>query len=705
MLRKDKIEQHSNCKIKAVIDLMFDDIPYSEEVVEAQKKIETALNAEFDNIKEGKHEDEALEDLLGKYGRLSQMAELAGYPADIAEKWRGDTEAVDIRPLRKEIHRQRIRVYLTTVFMVFALLQVFWLIYNITAKPVAVIGNLFVIALDLFIASFPFRKYIRTEKAAEKYKYDTDSYNYLRSRGDRYSKRLLNSIALIFAVLFIFIFSELSFYIFGNSKSSELAEDFFKNSILIEIPAFILLKNIFCQHIFRKRISHPDVSKFKKHLAGITVFSALYWLGTTLLTFLIGRKTSYPGNIFFCAGFLFAFLILIYNFTLRKRITYRNIVVNRPRIAVFTAITIVVAGLSAMQRDTWYTQSYINSVPVVEHNTHKIEYDDETGIYTITKTTDDFKILHLTDIHIGGSLYSYNKDLKALKACYAEIEHTHPDLVVVTGDMCFPMGIMSLSLNNTAPVEQFAAFMRNIGIPWAFTYGNHDTERMSTANKSELDEVYKSLSYKTSGTLLYPYVQPDIMGRNNQLIEIRNSDGSLNTGLFMIDSNAYTGEGLNVYDYIHDDQVDWYAEEVERMKKEAGHNVNSLVFFHIPLQEYKTATELYLQGSDEVKYFYGENPGDHGGITNDLVCCSDYPSKMFDTALELGSTTGFFCGHDHYNNASIEYKGIRLTYGMSIDYLAQPGISRESKQRGGELITIHSDSTWDSYQIPLDSIM
>ena len=118
----------------------------------------------------------------------------------------------------------------------------------------------------------------------------------------------------------------------------------------------------------------------------------------------------------------------------------------------------------------------------------------------------------------------------------------------------------------------------------------------------------------------------------------------------------------------------------------------------------KTATELYLDGSDKVKYFYGENPGDHGGITNDLVCCSDYPSKMFDTALELGSTTGFFCGHDHYNNASIEYKGIRLTYGMSIDYLAMPGIEKETKQRGAELITIHADSSWESEQIPLESI-
>lgn len=174
-----------NRKIKTVVDMMFDDIPYSEEISKAQDKIEHALNAEFDKLKGDRHEDEALEELLGKYGRLSQMAELAGYPADSAEKWRGDSEAVDIRPLKKEIWHQRVRVYITAAFCVFALLQVFWIIYNITARPSAVIGNIAVMAVDLFIASVPFRKYLRTEKAAEGSKYDTDSYNYLRSRSDK----------------------------------------------------------------------------------------------------------------------------------------------------------------------------------------------------------------------------------------------------------------------------------------------------------------------------------------------------------------------------------------------------------------------------------------------------------------------------------------------------------------------------------------
>ena len=84
--------------------------------------------------------------------------------------------------------------------------------------------------------------------------------------------------------------------------------------------------------------------------------------------------------------------------------------------------------------------------------------------------------------------------------------------------------------------------------------------------------------------------------------------------------------------------------------------------------------------------------------------CGAYPSALFDRMLALGSTTGVFCGHDHYNNMSLEYKGIRLTYGMSIDYLAMPGIEHDTAQRGAELITIHPDASWDLVQIPLISI-
>lgn len=68
---------------------------------------------------------------------------------------------------------------------------------------------------------------------------------------------------------------------------------------------------------------------------------------------------------------------------------------------------------------------------------------------------------------------------------------------------------------------------------------------------------------------------------------------------------------------------------------------------------------------------------------------------MFETILELGSTKAVFFGHDHRNNFSVEYKGIRLTYGMSVDYLAYPGIYKEGAQRGCTVITYKPDGSFD----------
>ena len=62
-----------------------------------------------------------------------------------------------------------------------------------------------------------------------------------------------------------------------------------------------------------------------------------------------------------------------------------------------------------------------------------------------------------------------------------------------------------MSLNNGDSVSQYSALMRNLNIPWAFTFGNHDTENLATYSKEGLCDLYKKLSFKTSGTLLFPY--------------------------------------------------------------------------------------------------------------------------------------------------------------------------------------------------------
>lgn len=56
------------------------------------------------------------------------------------------------------------------------------------------------------------------------------------------------------------------------------------------------------------------------------------------------------------------------------------------------------------------------------------------------------------------------------------------------------------------------------------------------------------------------------------------------------------------------------------------------------------------------------------------------------------------------NNMSLEYEGIRLTYGMSIDYLSAPGMEQYVDQRVGTLITVQQDGTFEIQQVPLRNV-
>lgn len=120
-----------------------------------------------------------------------------------------------------------------------------------------------------------------------------------------------------------------------------------------------------------------------------------------------------------------------------------------------------------------------------------------------------------------------------------------------------------------------------------------------------------------------------------------------------------------------------------------------MAFFHIPLIEYRDAWQEYVnnnkQDTENAKLIYGTV-----GEKDDNIFCPDENCGLFGAALELGSTQAFFCGHDHLNNFQINYKGINLTYGYSIDYLAYFGIAKYGAQRGCTMININQDGSFTS---------
>lgn len=332
--------------------------------------------------------------------------------------------------------------------------------------------------------------------------------------------------------------------------------------------------------------------------------------------------------------------------------------------------------------------------------------DPETGYWTFTCDR-KFKVLQLTDVHIGGGFLSIGKDNKALNAVYDMVSYTKPDLVIVTGDMVFPVPFSSGSFNNLTPTKLFAQLMEQMGVYWAIAYGNHDTEVYSYYDREEISNYYADSGFKYC---LFQRGPENVDGEGNYVINVKNGSGIITQSLFILDSHSYSKGFYRDYDNLHQNQVDWYESEVNRLtqineKNGATGVIKSLMFFHIPLVEYKTAYEEYknngYKDTDNVKYIYGI-----AGEPDELICCGVNQDNMFEKILELQSTQGVFAGHDHLNNFSLKYNGgsgdyyVRLTYGLSIDYLAYFGIAKKTSQRGGTVITIDpEDMTFDCYGV------
>lgn len=680
--------------ISVWLERLFEKVPFSQRSETLREDLEKTLNQEFDERKDkGENEVAIIRDLLEDGETIETLACKYACPDENIKEIISTENILGLQEVKKYFQKyKRYAIILSLCGMFLWNLFYGTIFYYSFPSRLLNLALATVIIVCMWIV-FKKKKRFLADTDFFARKMDADGKIYTKKMYDRYAKKTINSICLLITFLFYSLFAYVHSVLSSRYNMNDIMQQISRSSSIFILIAFLMAKNVICIFGLEKFFVKERAERYGRHLKKIILYSSVGWLICDSILLLFFRKSSEVFNVYFFTMFLYSIVLLVYNLTIRNRLVFKNIVINVRRITAVSMVVIIIGLYTVMSSDNYFTQPYINKVSVVEHHDNPISYNEETGVYTITTDKNDFKILQLTDIHLGGSLFSARQDLKALDACYKLIEASRPDFVVVTGDMVFPMGIMSFSLNNKAPMEQFAAFMRNIGIPWAFTYGNHDTEAMACITADEFDGLMKSLSFKSSANLLYPYIQPDIYGRSNQMIEIRNADGTLMQALFLMDSNDYIPDasGINEYDYIRDDQVEWYKKNVLALQEQERKDIDSMIFFHIPLQEYKTANDLYEDGSDQATYYYGEL----GEDMIDKICCSTYSSRLFETAVKLGSTRAMFCGHDHYNNQSLEYKGIRLTYGYSIDYLAMPGIEDDVEQRGATLITIDKSGDFE----------
>lgn len=368
-------------------------------------------------------------------------------------------------------------------------------------------------------------------------------------------------------------------------------------------------------------------------------------------------------------------------------------------IALVTALTFV---LNLISRSTMLKLA--KSFDKVSYENQLVPEKDENGDWTFT-TDEPMRVMQLTDVHLGiGYMSAFGKDRQALTAVAAMITAEKPDLVIVTGDLSYPVPFQSGTFNNKSAAEVFSQLMETLGVYWTMTFGNHDTEIYSYYSREDISDFYENSGFKYC---IFKEGPESIDGSCNNVIKVKNSDGIITNALISLDSHSYTKDDIfgafNHYDNIHENQVEWYKEQIlslgaeneatavkNKVSYDSEKPVQSFLFFHIPLVEYSDAW-------DELKENGYENTGDVEfieGFKGEEECCGEGSDSLFETALSLGSTKAMFCGHDHINYYSLNYKGIVLSYGYSIDCLAYPGIKSRGSQRGCSIITCNPDSTY-----------
>lgn len=374
---------------------------------------------------------------------------------------------------------------------------------------------------------------------------------------------------------------------------------------------------------------------------------------------------------------------------MKKKSVFKKIILG------FFCSVFIIAAITAIVNTILYNVNMdrVEEYSAVVNPDAVIPVLDENGEYEFV-TDRELKVLTMTDVHIGGGWMSFRKDRMAINTVAAMVTAEKPDLVVLTGDLAYPVPFQAGTFNNMTSAKLVIALMERLGVPWTVTFGNHDTESYSYFNREKIGELYAD---KTLECCLFSVGPNDVDGIGNHVIHVSNSEGKPVQELVFIDSHSYTdGDVFGLfwkYDNVHQNQVDWYEQKIKAAQK-LNPDVKSLVFLHIPLVEYRDAYNEYMNNgnndTENVKYISGNI-----WEKDPYVYCGMHEDNLFEKIIELGSTKAVFCGHDHLNNMVLNYKGVDLTYNYSIDYLAYIGISEKGDQRGCTVITVNPDGSYE----------
>ena len=242
-----------------------------------------------------------------------------------------------------------------------------------------------------------------------------------------------------------------------------------------------------------------------------------------------------------------------------------------------------------------------------------------------------FKVMQLTDIHFTRDDEADHRTVALMREL---IQAENPDFIMTTGDTVY-------GERNVEFLEKALEPVLDSGIPWGYTFGNHDVEFASNHQ-----ELFDRIVQLPGCRAWHDPASGEGMG--NCYLELCNHAGRPEWLLFGIDSGDYGKiPQLNCgFGYVSRRQIQWYVDRIAEYEQKVG-EFSAMVFMHMGLPEHREVWDYEV--------CYGTQRDWYGG--------PPVNSGFFCAMLEAGHTKGVFVGHEHVNDYWGRMYGIALGYG------------------------------------------
>lgn len=259
-----------------------------------------------------------------------------------------------------------------------------------------------------------------------------------------------------------------------------------------------------------------------------------------------------------------------------------------------------------------------------------------------TRADGSLHVLQLTDFHndTGDALAEQTyEDVRRL------VSLTDPDLLAVTGDIW-----CGDETPEAAPglMHRDLVFLGSLGVPWAFTWGNHDYVGDLQESLGKIRSAPNALAPRGDGQGSFR-IEVVAHGTSDPLWDLY----FLNSGL----------------EWELPGDLEWFEKESARTAKERGAILPAIIYVHIPLIEFERARQS----------------GNYIGIAQEEVLHWGDDGRVLDSFRRAGNVHACFVGHSHVNDFYCEVDGIVLGYGRATGH---GGYGGDRLAKGAKLLVL-----------------